>query len=175
MGHSGILWDTKSDDQAVRGPREVKWGGNLTVFLGEYQHVLDAKGRVSLPAKFRGDVPGGRLVVSKGLEGCLYVTPADDFDGTMERILASNPYDEQARRLRRFFLSGAHEVDLDGAGRVGLTPLLRGYAGLEKDVTIIGTGEWIELWDTAKWEAYNAETAASLEVSAADLAGKGIL
>jgi MraZ protein len=145
------------------------------MFLGEYQHTLDAKGRVSLPAKFRGDVPGGRLVVSKGLEGCLLATPADEFEGTIQRLLESNPFDAQARRLRRFFLSGASEADLDAAGRVSIAVSLRHYAELDKDVTIIGAGEWIEIWDTAKWEAYNAETAGSLEDSAADLADKGIL
>ena len=145
------------------------------MFLGEFQHTLDAKGRVSLPAKFRGGVPGGRLVVSKGLEGCLYVTPADEFEGTIERLLEGNSFDEQVRRLRRFFFSGANELDLDSAGRVTVPQLLRDYAELGKDVAIIGAGEWIEVWDTSKWEAYNAETAASLEDSAADLAEKGIL
>ena len=145
------------------------------MFLGEYQHTLDAKGRLSLPAKFRGDVPGGRLVVSKGLEGCLYVTPADDYAETTRRVLESNDFDPEARRLRRFFLSGASEVELDSAGRVALSAPLREYAGLEKDVTVIGAGKRIELWDTATWGTYNAETAANLETAAAELVDKGLL
>ena len=145
------------------------------MFLGEHQHTLDAKGRVSLPAKFRGGIPGGRLVVSKGLEGCLYVTPIDGFDDSMARLLDSNEYDREARRLRRFFLSGAAEADLDSAGRVTLTAPLREHAGLTKDVTIIGAGKRIEIWDSSTWETYNDETASNLEGSAADLAEKGVL
>ena len=145
------------------------------MFLGEHQHTLDAKGRVSLPAKFRGGIPSGRLVVSKGLEGCLYVTPIDGFGDSMARLLASNEYDPEARRLRRFFMSGATEVDLDSAGRVTLSASLREHAGLTKDVTIIGAGERIEIWDSSTWETYNDETAVNLEGSAADLAEKGIL
>jgi MraZ protein len=145
------------------------------MFLGEYQHTLDDKGRVSLPAKFRGGIPGGRVVISKGLEGCLYVTPEDGYQDTVRRLMDSSPYDEQARRLRRFFLSGAAEAELDKAGRVTVPSVLRQYAELDKDLTVIGAGDWIEVWDTSTWEAYNAETAASLEESAAELADKGTL
>ena len=145
------------------------------MFLGEHRHTLDAKGRVSLPAKFRGGVPGGRLVVSKGFEGCLYVTPAEAYAAMMSRLLAGNDFDPEVRRLRRFFLSGATEVDLDSTGRVNLSQPLREHAGLDREVTIIGAGERIEIWDTSKWEAYSDETAESVEDSAADLASNGIL
>lgn len=156
------------------GQREDEGRDLKHMFLGEHQHTLDAKGRVSLPAKFRAQMTG-RLIVSKGLEGCLYVHPAESYETGIQRILAGNEYDETMRRLRRFFMSGASEVELDSAGRVILSPSLRAYAELDKDVAVIGGGERIEIWDKDKWEAYNSATAATLEANAASLAEKGVL
>lgn len=144
------------------------------MFLGEYRHTLDAKGRVSLPRKFR-DQTGGQLVVSKGFEKSVYVMPRETWDDFLANLLDGNELTKNQRQLRRFFLGGAMEVDVDSAGRITLSPALREYAGLVKDVAVIGNGDRVELWDSGAWASYNEATAAGIEEAAEELADKGIL
>ncbi|MCE5191734.1 MAG: division/cell wall cluster transcriptional repressor MraZ [Actinomycetia bacterium] len=144
------------------------------MFLGEHQHTLDAKGRLSLPAKFRAEMTG-RLVVSKGLEGCLYVHPADDYAEFLGRLTKRGDFDPKFRQVRRFFSSGAVESELDSAGRISIPPALREYAELDKDVAVIGNGDRIEVWDAGKWAAYNGETTERIEDVTRELAELGIL
>lgn len=143
------------------------------VFLGEYQHTLDAKGRVSLPRKFR-DETGSKLVVSKGLENCLSVYPADGYRAFLEGLLASSTFDRNSRAARRFFIAGASEVEVDSAGRVALTPVLREFAGLKKDVIVAGVGDHIEIWDAAAWASYEEDNAATIEDAAEALSRSGL-
>ncbi len=143
------------------------------MFLGDYQHTLDAKGRVSLPAKFRAEMTG-KLVVSKGLDECLYVFSAEEYARFAEGLASDNDFDPRTRRLRRFFLGGAQEVELDSAGRISLAPVLRDYAGLEKDVSVIGNGDRIEIWDAEAWKAYNREAEESINDLAKELADAGL-
>ncbi len=144
------------------------------MFLGDFQHTLDAKGRVSLPAKFRNQL-SGTIVVSKGLEGCLYVYPAEAFQTWLAALVQKgNDFDPGSRRVRRFFTSGAIETELDGAGRVMLPPVLRQYAQLKKEVSITGNGDRIEIWDTNAWAVYNGETTENIEDATKGLAEKGI-
>jgi MraZ protein len=138
------------------------------VFLGEFQHTLDTKGRVSLPARFRNEMTA-RIVVSKGMEGSLYVFPAENFEESIERLLESNEFDPKVRKVRRFFMSGATDVEIDSAGRMTIPPHLREYAKLEKEVAVIGNGDRIELWDSGEWERYNSETTEHIENLAAEL------
>ena len=144
------------------------------MFLGEHQHTLDAKGRLSLPAKFRAEMTG-RLVVSKGNEGCLYVHSVDDYAEFMSRMTDRGDFDPKLRQARRFFASGATESELDSAGRVSVSPNLREYAGLDRDVAVIGNGDRIELWDAKKWAAYNGETTDRIDDVTRELAELGIL
>lgn len=144
------------------------------MFLGDYQHTLDAKGRVSLPAKFRLDMTGS-LVISKGFEGCLYVYPSEKYTEFIDRLLERDDFNPQFRKVRRFFTSGAVEAELDSAGRIGLPQNLREYAGLTKELSITGNGNRIEIWDSEKWNAYNGDTTANIEQDAEELAGLGLL
>ena len=144
------------------------------MFLGDYQHTLDAKGRVSLPAKFRAEMTG-RLVVAKGFEGCLYVYAADEYNNFVEGLVASGDFDPKKRRVRRFFTSGSTETELDSAGRISLPANLREYAQLTKDVEVTGNGNRIEIWDAKAWAAYNGEDEASIEDLAKELAADGLL
>jgi MraZ protein len=145
------------------------------MFLGEYQHTIDAKGRVSLPAKFREDL-AGKLFVTKGFEGgCLYVYPAADYERLLESLLSSNQFDADARRLQRFFTAGAVDTKLDGVGRVMLPPTLREHAGLDRDVTIIGNANRVEIWSRDAWAAYDAATAEHIEDYAGGLVDRGLL
>ncbi len=144
------------------------------MFLGEYQHTLDAKGRLSLPAKFRNEMTG-RIVVAKGLEGCLYVFPSEDYATFLSRLTERGDFDKKFRQVRRFFTAGAKEDELDGAGRVGIPAVLRDYAGLERDVTVIGNGDRIEIWDSAAWTAYNGEAESRIDEVTSELAELGFL
>ncbi|MBN2404230.1 MAG: division/cell wall cluster transcriptional repressor MraZ [Coriobacteriia bacterium] len=144
------------------------------MFLGEHQHTLDAKGRVSLPAKFRAQMTGS-LVVSKGLENCLYVHSSDEYTQFLGQLTDRGDFDPKFRKVRRFFSSGALETELDSAGRISVSSNLREYAGLDKDVAVIGNGDRIELWDAEKWAAYNGETTDQIEDVTQELAELGIL
>ena len=144
------------------------------MFLGEYQHTLDAKGRVSLPRKFRDEI-GSRLVVSKGLEKCLYVYPADGYRAFLENLMSASDFDRKSLALRRHFTAGAQEVEIDSAGRVSLTPVLRAHAALSKDVVVAGVGDRIEIWDAEAWAAYEDENAPTIEDAAEELSRSGIL
>ncbi len=144
------------------------------MFLGDYQHTLDAKGRVSLPAKFRQDMTG-KLVVAKGFEDCLYVYPAEEYSRFVERLTSIDDFDPRYRKVRRFFTSGAVETELDSAGRISVPTHLRDYARLTKDVAITGNGDRIEVWDAETWAGYSGETADHIEDFAKELADAGLL
>ncbi len=144
------------------------------MFLGEYQHTLDAKGRVSLPSKFRAQMTG-KLVVAKGFDKCLYVYPADAYEKFVAGLLGREDFDPRIRQLRRLFTAGAVEAELDSAGRISLPPKLREHAGLSKDVAITGNGNRIEIWDAGSWSAYEGETELNAEDLARELADAGLL
>ncbi len=144
------------------------------MFLGEYQHTLDVKGRVSLPSKFRAQMTG-KLVVAKGFDKCLYVYPADAYETFVGGLLGREDFDPRIRQLRRFFTAGAVEAELDSAGRISLPPVLREHAGLSKDVAITGNGNRIEIWDAGSWSAYEGETETNAEDLARELADAGLL
>jgi MraZ protein len=144
------------------------------MFLGEHQHTLDAKGRLSLPAKFRAEMTG-RLVVVKGLEGCLYVFSTEEFERFLSQLTDSGDFDPKFRGVRRFFTAGATESELDSAGRVSIPTVLRDYAKLDREVAVIGNADRIEIWDAGMWAAYNGETTDRIDEVTRELAELGIL
>ncbi len=123
------------------------------MLIGEYQHNIDAKGRVIVPAKFREDL-GEHFYVTKGLDGCLFVLSAAEWKRLQDKISAM-PI-SKSRGLQRFFFSGAAEVEPDKQGRILLPQHLREHAGLEKDVTVIGASSRAEIWDSARWNTFNS-------------------
>ena len=134
---------------------------------GEYQHSLDAKGRLFIPAKLREEL-GGCFVVTKGLDGCLFVYAQEEWE-QLENKINSLPM-SKSRDLQRFFLSSAADVNPDKQGRILLPNTLRRYAKLEKDVTIIGVSRRAEIWSTQVWEEYNEKiTAADVEQAREEL------
>jgi len=126
------------------------------VFLGTYAPRLDEKGRIILPAKFRDELESG-IVVTRGQERCLYVFSTKDFEEVHDRIRQAPITSKQARDYLRVFLSGANAEVPDKQHRVTIPAQLRAYAGLDRDVTVIGAGNRAEIWDTAAWETYYAE------------------
>ena len=124
------------------------------MFMGKYNHTIDPKGRLSIPSKYR-EVLGDEFVVSKGMDGCLYVYANDDWK-VFEGKLASLPLmSEEARQFARFFLSGAQPVTVDKQGRILMPQDLRDFAGLEKNVVLAGMGGRIEIWSLERWQANN--------------------
>ena len=120
------------------------------MFMGKYNHTIDPKGRLSIPSKYR-DILGDEFVVSKGMDGCLFVYAIEDWK-TFEEKLASLPLiNVEARQFARFFLSGAQYVTVDKQGRILMPQDLREFAGLEKDVVLAGMGGRMEIWSLEKW------------------------
>lgn len=144
------------------------------MFLGEYQHTLDAKGRLSLPAKFRNQL-GGSYVVVKGIEKCLYVFSPVGFETFLGQLMERGDFGKDFREVRRFFTAGAKEDELDSAGRISIPVNQREYAKLEREVTVIGNGDRVEIWDAVAWSAYNSETEGRIEEVTSQLAELGIL
>ncbi|WP_315067044.1 division/cell wall cluster transcriptional repressor MraZ [uncultured Clostridium sp.] len=124
------------------------------MFIGEYQHALDPKNRIIVPAKLR-DGLGNKFVITKGLDGCLYAYPLEEWE-ILENKLKTLPLtNKDARAFVRFFFSGACEIELDKQGR-GLIPQnLKEYAGIEKDIVSIGVLSRVEIWSKEKWNNYN--------------------
>lgn len=121
------------------------------MLIGEYSQNLDAKGRVNIPAKFRTDL-GESFVISKGLDNCAYVYPKEEWKRFEQELCSVQP--TQRRMLNRFFFSGAEECCIDGQGRVVIPPKIREYAGLSKEVVVIGVSDKVEIWDRSRWESY---------------------
>jgi MraZ protein len=125
------------------------------MFLGTHTPRLDDKGRLILPAKFREQLESG-VVVTRGQERCLYVFPMAEFERLADQLRQAPVTSKQARDYLRVFLSGASDEVLDKQGRITIPPVLRTYAGLERDCAVIGAGQRVEIWDAAAWEAYLA-------------------
>jgi MraZ protein len=126
------------------------------VFLGTYAPKLDDKGRVILPAKFREELAHG-LVITRGRDRCLVVYSAREFENVHEQLTSAAAGSKRARDYTRMFLAGASEEHLDAQNRITVPPMLRDYAGLSRDLTVIGAGNRIEVWDAAAWESYYSE------------------
>lgn len=126
------------------------------MFMGEYQHTIDAKGRLIVPSKFR-DLLGEHFVVTKGLDSCLFIYPPAEWSAFEEKLKQLPLTSSDARKFVRFFFSGALECDLDNQGRIILPPNLREYAGLKKEIISIGVNNRVEIWDREKWKDYNEE------------------
>ena len=122
------------------------------MFIGEYQHTLDAKGRMFMPSKFRDEL-GETFIVTLGLDHCLFVFSSDEFDRLKSKMDALSIANKDARQFARFFFAGACECEMDKQGRIMLPAKLRSHAELEKDVTVVGVSSRLELWNTEKWEA----------------------
>lgn len=124
--------------------------------MGEFQHALDSKGRLFIPARLREEL-GERFIMTRGLDRCLFVYPLAEW-ATLERRLKELPFTRsEARAFVRFFFAGATECQPDNQGRVLIPPSLRSYAGIEKETSIIGVSTRVEIWSQQEWENYSAK------------------
>ena len=121
------------------------------MFMGEYNHTIDAKGRLIVPSRFR-EILGDAFVVTKGLDGCLFVYDNEEWKLFEEKLRALPITNKEARQFVRFFLAGAAEVEVDKQGRILIPNVLREFAGLAKDVALVGVGSRIEIWSRERFE-----------------------
>ncbi|MGA2820265.1 MAG: division/cell wall cluster transcriptional repressor MraZ [Anaerolineales bacterium] len=120
------------------------------MFLGEFEHALDDKGRLTIPAKLRAGFAAG-AVVTRGFEPCLVVYPVETFRLLEQKAHGLTPTDPSHRAIFRLLFGGAADVVLDSVGRVLIPPYLRTYAALATQVVVVGAGQYIEVWDAGKW------------------------
>jgi MraZ protein len=144
-----------------------------TVFLGEFQHTIDDKGRLAVPAKFRSSLNDG-LVVTRGLDKCLYVWTLDQWMDLSQKLSKLPMMQGDARRVARHFFSGAVDTKLDKLGRVILPQFLREYAGLSDEVVVLGVHTRIEIWAKDGWDSERAIADEQSAVFAEHLADLGI-
>ena len=143
------------------------------MFIGTYEHTIDEKSRLTLPARFR-DALGDAVVLARGLDGNVAVYPKETWSVTVEaRISALDPLSREARELRRFFFSGAAESSVDRQGRILVPAVLTRHAGIERDVVVAGNYDHLELWQPAAWEQHLHAVEGSAEHAAERLAARG--
>jgi MraZ protein len=142
------------------------------MLLGEYEHTLDDKNRLTLPAKFRQALGGG-VVVTRGMDGCLFVFTRTAWDHFVAaRLEGLNPFSREARQMSRFMFAGATETELDKQGRIMLPPALIAHAGLGREVVVAGVRDHVEIWDRAGWRKQLEEVEGSVELVAERIAAK---
>lgn len=121
------------------------------MFMGEYNHTIDAKGRLIIPSKFR-EILGDAFVVTKGLDGCLFVYDNEEWKRFEEKLRSLPITNKEARQFVRFFLAGATEAEVDKQGRILIPNVLREFAELTKDVVLVGVGSRIEIWGKERFK-----------------------
>lgn len=130
---------------------------NAIMFIGEYQHNIDEKGRLAIPTKFRADLSKG-AVVTRGLDHCLFVYPMKQWNEVAQKLVQLPISQSKSRAFARLMLAGAMDVSVDKQGRVVLPEYLREYAGMKKKVVLAGLYDRLEIWDEAAWEKYKTAT-----------------
>ncbi len=143
------------------------------MFIGEYLHSLDEKGRLSVPKKFRADLVAG-AVVTRGLDRCLFLYTKAEWQKLAE-TLSNLPFAQaNSRAFARLMLAGAMDVEVDKQGRIMLPEYLRTFGGLTKNIVVAGLYNRLELWDSEAWSAYKAKTESESEAIAEHMGALGI-
>jgi MraZ protein len=143
------------------------------MLIGEYEHTLDIKGRLIMPAKLKEDI-GEKFVVTKGLDGCLFAYSHTEWKNFEDKLRTFPLTNKDARALMRFFLAGAMECEIDKQGRFLITSNLREFAGLEKEIVIIGVLTKIEIWSKDKWLKYSENENKTADEIAEKMSSLGI-
>ena len=143
------------------------------MLLGEYNHNLDTKGRMAIPAKFRDKLSAG-AIITRGIDNCLFVFANTEWEKLAQKLIALPLAQADARAFVRLMLSGATDVEIDSQGRILIPDSLRKYAGIKKEVIVAGLYNRIEVWDEATWNAYKTKTETTSEEIAEKLGELGI-
>ncbi len=143
------------------------------MFIGEFQHNLDSKGRMAMPAKFRQKLTGG-AIITRGLDRCLFVFTNKDWEVLAQKLIALPLAQANSRAFTRLMLAGAVDVETDKQGRILIPDYLREYAGLKKQVVVAGLYNRIEIWDGEAWKQYKTKTESQSDEIAEKLSELGI-
>ncbi len=138
------------------------------MLMGEYHHNIDTKNRLIIPSKFREEI-GDRLIVTRGLDGCLFVYSLDKWSDISSKLDTLSFTKRDARNFTRFFLSGATMCEVDGQGRIVIPPSLISYANISKECTIIGVNDRLEIWATSKFKFIMSDNLEEIEKSCENL------
>lgn len=141
------------------------------MFLGRFEHSVDTKGRVAVPARFR-DKLSGELIITRGNDRCLYLFTQDSWEPLAEKLNALPTGDQDARNMRRAIFSAAEPVELDKQGRIIIPDHLRQYSGIDGNVAIIGVGNYIEIWNQETWQTLDSNIEQNVDVISSHLAGQ---
>ena len=143
------------------------------MLLGEYNHNLDTKGRMAIPAKFRDKLTAG-AIITRGIDDCLFVFAPAEWEELVKKLMALPLAQANSRAFVRLMLAGATDVSLDGQGRILIPDYLRKYAGLKKEAVVAGLYNRVEVWDKDAWQSYKTKTESSAEAIAEQLGELGI-
>ena len=155
------------------GVRWEKVGNYYHMFIGEYDHNLDDKGRLAVPKKFRADLMTG-AVVTRGLDNCLFLYTKIEWGKLAEKLAALPFAQANTRAFARLMLAGAMDVEVDKQGRIMLPEYLRVYAGISKEIVVAGLYNRLELWDSTKWAEYKKRTEAESNEIAEQMGALGV-
>ncbi|MCL5407735.1 MAG: division/cell wall cluster transcriptional repressor MraZ [Patescibacteria group bacterium] len=143
------------------------------MFIGEYNHSIDEKGRMAIPSKMRRDVSSG-AVVTRGIDDCLWLFPKKEWQALAEKLASLPLSDANSRAFSRLMLAGAMEVEFDSQGRILLPGYLRTFAGLKKNAIVAGLYNRLEIWDSEKWEQYKEKSEKANDQIAKHMADLGV-
>ena len=143
------------------------------MLTGEFNHSIDAKGRLIIPSKLRESL-GEHFVITKGMDGCLFLYPENEWEAFEDKLRTLPLTNKKARDFKRFFLGSAVEGELDKQGRVLLSSSLRTYAGLEKEVVLAGVLDKVEIWSKEAWDARTNDIEENIEDIASDMEDLGL-
>ncbi len=143
------------------------------MFMGEYHHTIDEKGRIIIPSKFREDL-GEKFIITRGIENCLFVYSLSSWEKITNKLETLPFTKKDARQFVRFFLSGATTAEFDKQGRVNVTSPLVSYANLQKDCVVIGTGDRLEIWSEENWNAFFESASSNMSDIAENLFNESV-
>lgn len=142
----------------------------MELLTGEFKNTLDDKGRVSLPARLRSELPGTVLVLTQGVDRCLWLFPPEQWKILSRKLMeATSPFQARSRLVQRRIIAPAQEVEIDKAGRIPIPQSLREFAALSRDCVILGIDKYIELWDADQYRGYWEENEAEFKAAAEEL------
>lgn len=143
------------------------------MFIGEFQHNLDSKGRIAVPAKFRAKLSGG-VIITRGLDHCLFIFSSKEWEALAQKLISLPLAQANSRAFVRLMLAGAMDGELDKQGRILIPDYLREYANLKKQIIIAGLYNRIEIWDSEDWKQYKTKTESQSDEIAEKLSELGI-
>ncbi len=142
------------------------------MITGQFHNALDEKGRLSVPQRLRSAIAGTQLVITRGIDNCLWVFPPDEWQGISDSLMdAASPFTKKARLLQRRIIAPAQEIEIDKAGRITIPQALKEAVGLRKDCIILGIKKYIEIWDVEEYDRYLAEHENDFQEAAEELGG----